>query len=84
MNDDLEFLIGNKSKRYKTNRVCAKRSCRTALSRYNPNKYCFTHAPVGCLKAMLEQDRRDEIAEQLDNEKWHRIVKERRLSKKEN
>ena len=34
------------SKRFATDRVCAKPGCETKLSQYNKAEYCHAHAPI--------------------------------------
>lgn len=34
------------SKRFSTDRTCAKKSCTTKLSQYNKAEYCHAHAPI--------------------------------------
>ena len=34
------------SKRYATDRSCAKSGCTTKLSQYNKSEYCHAHAPI--------------------------------------
>jgi len=38
--------VSRPSKRFATDRLCAKKGCETKLSQYNKAEYCHAHAPI--------------------------------------
>ena len=57
-NDCLDDLIGDPASihRFKEGRVCRMHGCKTPLSIYNPNQYCFKHTKERLLKLNEEKN----------------------------